>query len=204
VAEQMEKELEVKQGKKSKPFQKFIFLGVVPLFVALIAALIVATISGVNVLDEAKSISKKIPFASSLFKQDSAKSKIETSSNLTQIKADLTDRDKQISQLQSQLNKKNNDLAQAQLKNSQMQQEIDDAKANQQKSTRALKDIVSSYETMSPKKAAAIITNMADTEALKILTAVKPEILAPIMENMDPTQAARFTELMTNKDSSSQ
>ena len=89
MAEQMKKELEEKQVKKAKPFQKFLFLGVVPLSVALIAALIVATVAGVNVMDEAKSISKRIPFTSSLFQQDSANSKQETSSNLRKLKQTL-------------------------------------------------------------------------------------------------------------------
>lgn len=206
MAQQMNKELEEKQVKKAKPIQKVVFLGVIPLLVALIVALIVATLAGVNVMNEAKNISQKIPLVSSLFSKETNSSKKDTTGpTASQLQADLKDKEKQISELQSQLNKRSEELAQAQLKNSQLQQEVDDALANQKNSTRALKDIVSTYETMSPKKAAMIITNMPDTEALKILTAIKPDILAAIMENMDPTQAARFTELMTNtnKDSSS-
>ena len=44
-----------------------------------------------------------------------------------------------------------------------------------------------------PKKAAPIITQMNDNEALKILSSLKPATLAAILEKMNATDAAKYT-----------
>ena len=59
------------------------------------------------------------------------------------------------------------------------------------------KDIVKTYETISAKKAAPILSQMSETEALQILTNLKSDRLAEIMEKMEPEDAARYTELLT-------
>lgn len=197
MAKNMEKEIEPIEEKKAKPFQKFLLMVLIPLLILLTIGLILATVSGVNVFDKAKSFSEKIPIVGSLAQKGNAASIKNIEKNVNELQNQLKNRDDEITQLQEQLDNKNSDLEKAKLDNSQLQQDIKDLNAAQKESKRALKDIVSTYETMSPKKSAPIIAKMTDTEALKILSSVKPEVLAAIMENMDPTQAARFTELMT-------
>ena len=52
---------------------------------------------------------------------------------------------------------------------------------------------------MSAKKAAPIITGMEDREAITILSNLKPDILASILENMSPLNiAAKYTTILTN------
>ena len=189
------------QAKKARPFQKFLLIVFIPLLFLITVGLIVATAAGVNVFDKAKVFSQKIPIAGSLFQKENAQSVKIIEKNVNELQAQLKDRDAEISQLQEKLDNNDKELQKAQLDNSSLQKDNTDLIASQKEAKRALKDIVSTYETISPKKAAPIIAKMTDTEALKILTGVKPEILAGIMENMDPTQAARFTELMTNNNS---
>nr|WP_281064436.1 hypothetical protein [Cytobacillus eiseniae] len=62
---------------------------------------------------------------------------------------------------------------------------------------RAFKDIVKTYETISAKKAAPILAQMTEEEAIQILTNLKSDTLAAIMEKMEPEDAARYTELLT-------
>ncbi|MDX1771281.1 MAG: hypothetical protein R3328_07115 [Planococcaceae bacterium] len=52
---------------------------------------------------------------------------------------------------------------------------------------------------MSSKSAAPVLNNMSDAEALRILTNLKPDILAGILEKMTPEQAAKYTELMSKQ-----
>jgi flagellar motility protein MotE (MotC chaperone) len=85
-----------------------------------------------------------------------------------------------------------------QLEKDRLLQEIDDLQAIQAENKRAFKDIVRTYETLSAKKAAPIITKMTNDEALKILTNIKAETLAGILENMQPEDAAKYTQLLTN------
>lgn len=204
VAKQTDQILVEMQETKAKPFQKYLLLVLIPLIFAIIVGLIVATAAGVNVMEKAKGFSEKIPFIGSLSQQENSQSLKTIEKNVDELQAQLKDRNSEISQLQEKLDNKDQELQQAKLDNSQLKRDINDLNASQKESKRALKDIISTYETMSPKKSAPIIAKMTDTEALKILSSVKPEVLAAIMENMDPSQAARFTELMTNADSSNQ
>nr|WP_286182566.1 hypothetical protein [Bacillus sp. ISL-55] len=52
---------------------------------------------------------------------------------------------------------------------------------------------------MSAKSAAPIISKMGTEEAVKILTNIKPESLAAIMEKLPAEEAAKYTELLTNE-----
>jgi flagellar motility protein MotE (MotC chaperone) len=194
----MEKGKEEVEEKKSRPFQKFLLMVFIPLLFAIIAALIIATASGVNVFAKAQSASQKIPVISRFFPKENTQSATSDGQNAAELKSQLKERDSEINKLQGDLNSKDNELQQAQLENSKLQQDISDLKTSQNQTKTDLKNIISTYETMDSQKAATIISNMSDTEALQILTSVKPEVLAGIMENMDATKAARFTELMTN------
>jgi flagellar motility protein MotE (MotC chaperone) len=198
VAKKIEKEIEALEEKKVKPFQKFLLIVLIPLLIVITIGLIIATVSGVNIFEKATSYSEKIPIVGSLAQKENAASMKTIEKNINDLKNELKDRNQEITQLQEKLDNKDADLQKAKLDNSQLQQDLKNINDAQKESKRSLKDIVSTYETMSPKKSAPIIAKMTDTEALKILTSIKPEVLAAIMENMDPTQAARFTELMTN------
>lgn len=187
--------------KKFKPFQWFLYVVIIPLLFVITVVLIISLITGVNVFNEAMKMGQKIPVVQSLLPQNTA-TKI-SEKDLINLQAQVKDREAKISQLQAQLDQRNQDILRKQLDNKRLQQEIADLNTSQnqklQQSKRALKDIVNTYETMSPNKAAPIIVKMSNPEALKILTSVKPDVLAAIMENMDAAQAARFTELMTKK-----
>lgn len=204
MAKKIGKEIETVEETKAKPFQKFLLLVLIPLLIVITLGLIIATATGVNVFEKAKSYTAKIPIVGSLAQKENAASIKNIEKNVNDLQNQLNDRNSEITQLQEKLDSKDTELQKAKLDNGQLQQDIKDLNAAQKESKRALKDIVSTYETMSPKKAAPIIAKMTDTEALKILSSVKPEVLAAIMENMDSTQAARFTELMTKTDASSQ
>ncbi len=205
VKKQMNNEVTEKEIERKKPFQWFVFVILIPLLFAIAVALIVTTFAGINVFSTAKDLSGKLPFVSSVFSKNSSSTanKKAVNDNIS-LQAQVKDDEAKISQLQAKLQSKDQEIQRAQLENNRLQQEIDSLNANQKESKRALTDLVTTYETMSPKKAAPIIGKMTDSEALKILSSVKPEILASIMENMDPTQAARFTELLTKQNAVSQ
>lgn len=199
MGSKMEQKLADHQEKKTSIFKRITYVVIIPLLFAIAAALIVATVSGVNVFNEIKAFSQKIPFISSSTQKVATPNSESSGTDISKLEEQVKSRDKTISELQTKLDAKDKELQQSALENNRLQQEIDDLNVSQKASKRVLKDIVSTYETMSPKKAAPIISKMSDSEAMKILTSIKPDILAGIMENLDPTQAARFTELMTNK-----
>ncbi|MGG5252947.1 MotE family protein [Neobacillus sp. SM06] len=205
VKKQMNNEVTENEIEQKKPFQWFVFVILIPLLFAIAVALIVSTFAGINVFSAAKDLSGKLPFVSSVFPKNAPSTANKKAANdLISLQAQVKDDEAKISQLQAKLQSKDQEIQKAQLENNRLQQQIDSLNASQKESKRALSDLVTTYETMSPKKAAPIIAKMTDAEALKILSSVKPEILASIMENMDPAQAARFTERLTNQNAASQ
>ena len=58
--------------------------------------------------------------------------------------------------------------------------------------SQTFKGVVNTFENMSAKKAAPIITSMNDSEATKILSNLKPDTLAGLLENMNPDVAAKY------------
>jgi flagellar motility protein MotE (MotC chaperone) len=193
----MVNELEEKQEKKGKSFLWFLYVVFIPLLFAVTVAIIVFSIAGVNVMDVAKDFGQKIPIVGSLVQKDHQNASKSNDKYAIELQGQIKDREAEISQLQTQIDSRNKDIQRAQLENSRLQKEIDDMAASQAESKRALKDIIKTYETMSAKKAAPIITQMSDKEALKILSSLKPDILAAIMENMNSNDAAKYTQLLT-------
>jgi flagellar motility protein MotE (MotC chaperone) len=194
----MDIEVKEKQSGKGRSFLWFLYVVVIPLLFAITVAIIVGIVSGVNVIDAAKDFGQKIPLVGSLLQKNDLNTSKMSEKNIIDLQGQIKDREEEISQLQTELENKGKDIQRAELENNRLQKEIDDMSANETDRTRALKDMIKTYETMSPKKAAPIIVKMNDNEALKILSSIKADILAAIMEKMNPQDAAKYTQLLTN------
>ncbi|HJV17896.1 MAG TPA: MotE family protein [Bacillales bacterium] len=194
----MEKEVEENQSRKGKSFQWYLYVVFIPLAFAILVAVIVSFIAGINIIDTAKDFGKKIPIVGSLVQINQANSSKSNDKSVIELQGQIKDREEKISQLETQISDKNKEIQKAELEQKRLQKEIDDVVSSQTEGKRALKDIIKTYETMSAKKAAPIITQMNDEEALKILSSIKADSLAAIMENMNAKAAAKFTQLLTN------
>ncbi|MBU8877833.1 MotE family protein [Bacillus sp. FJAT-29790] len=190
----MDKVLEEKESKKYTKFQSFILIVFIPLLFAITVALIAMTILGYNVFEITKEYSQKIPFISTEEKTQSVE---ELETKMIELEAEIKDREAKISQLETKLDSKDQEISKAQKERERLEEEIDELTAMKEENKRAFKDIVKTYETISAKKAAPIISQMSEPEAIKILSNLKAATLAGIMEKMDPKDAARFTELLT-------
>ncbi|MDT3764075.1 magnesium transporter MgtE N-terminal domain-containing protein [Priestia filamentosa] len=62
-----------------------------------------------------------------------------------------------------------------------------------------MKNLVRSYESMSPKNAALIISELKEDQALDLLGQLKTEALANILSKMEPDVAAKYTELLAEE-----
>lgn len=195
----MDNEFQDKDEKRQSPFQWFLLVFLIPIMFAIVVTLIVTTVAGINVFDVAEEHGGKIPLIGGLFNQDEQKALAEFEKERIDLEGQIKDREAKIEQLQAKLENKDKDIEKARLEKERLLQEIDDLNAIQEENKRAFKDIVRTYETLSAKKAAPIISQMKDEEALKILTNVSAETLAKIMENLEPEKAAKYTQLMTNE-----
>ncbi|KOP82138.1 MotE family protein [Cytobacillus solani] len=193
----MDKVAEELESKKTSRFQSFIFVVLIPLLFTITVALIVMTILGYNVFELTKEYGQKIPFISSAISDDDSDSAKDIETKMIELEAEIKDREAKITKLETELESKDQEISRAELEKEQLEAEIEELTAMKEENKRAFKDIVKTYETISAKKAAPILSQMSETEALEILTNLKSDKLAEIMEKMEPEDAARYTELLT-------
>ncbi len=198
---QMKEKLQEEAEEKSySKLQWFIVVIIIPSIFALAVALIVATVAGVNVIDKAKEYSNKLPFLTSDEERKEGKQTEDLEGKLIELRAEVKVREESLAELQTKLNSKDEKIEKLELEKEQLESEIDSLLAIQTDNKREFKDIVKTYETMSAKKAAPIITQMNDKDALEILAHLKSDTLAAIMEQMNATDAAKFTTLLTKQE----
>jgi len=193
----MAKDIEEINEKKSNKFQMFLFVFFIPILFLVTVGLVVLSFAGVNVFEASKELGAKIPIISSFIAEEPAKTEEEWEKNIIALEGEIKDREAKIEKLETEIESKEQEVARSTLEKEQLQQQIDELTAIQEENKRAFKDIVKTYETMSAKKAAPIITAMTEQEALKILKTIKADKLAAIMESMSAEKAAKFTELLT-------
>jgi flagellar motility protein MotE (MotC chaperone) len=70
---------------------------------------------------------------------------------------------------------------------------------NKAKNQEILKKLVKTYETMSPKKAAGVLSVMKDSEAVEIFMNMKEKKLAAILDAMDPNRAMTLSTAMAKR-----
>lgn len=193
----MERMPEEQETPKTSRFQWFIFAFLIPILFGITVALLVFTLSGNNIFETAREYSQKVPFLASVFDDKKSHSQEVMEEELIGLQAEIKDREARISQLESQLDSKDLELERAGLEKQRLEEEINELTAIKKENKRAFKDIVKTYENISAKKAAPILTEMKDEEAVKILSNVNSDTLAAIMEKMNPEDAARYTALLT-------
>ncbi|MDR4927602.1 MotE family protein [Peribacillus simplex] len=194
---------ELKESKISK-FQWFLVI-FIPLIFAVTVALIVFTVAGVNVVEKAKELSAKIPFIESDQKDEEkgkpAKNDEKVSMKLEKLETEIENKEKEIEKLEGIIDTRDKAIAKAEAEKQQLHTEMNQLRDSQNNSKQAFKDIIRTYETMAPKKAAPIIMEMKDEDAVEILSSMKAATLAKVLEQMTTADAARLTKKLTEQSS---
>lgn len=175
-------------------FQKLFFWVLIPMFFILAILLIVSMFTDRNVfkyLDE-------LPFVSSNDDQELVDSSAQTEEKLVSLQAELNEKEAEISQFQIKFESSNVEKQDLQAEIEQLQYEIEKLISSQEESKKEFKEILTTFEKMSAKKAAPILVQMSDTEAVRIMSNMKPDTLTALFEKMSPADAARYTQLLTN------
>jgi len=185
---------------KKKPFnffQRFILVAVIPTIFAIIVLVILLTFAGVDVAKQGKELMNHIPFLSS--EEVSTEKMLENNkSTISSLQGKLKEQESQIETLEKQLEDSENRVQEANVEKEKLQSELMSLKSSKEETQKVLSEMVKTYETMSAKKAASILSAMSENEALKILAELKPAKLASILEKMEPSVASKYTELLSN------
>ncbi|MBK5459377.1 MULTISPECIES: MotE family protein [unclassified Peribacillus] len=194
---------ELKENKISK-FQWFLVI-FIPLIFAVTVAMVVFSVAGVNVVEKAKEMSAKIPFAELIqkdeVKENSAKDTEKVSRKLAKLETEIENKEKEIEKLEGIIDTRDKAVEKAEAEKQQLQSEVKQLRESQDGSKKAFKDIIRTYETMAPKKSAPIITEMSDEDAVKILASMKADTLAKVLEQMTTADAARLTKRLSEQSS---
>lgn len=174
-------------------FQKFFYWFIIPLVFCIAVLLIITLFTEKNVFDYID----ELPFVSSN-DENIVETATQTEQKLVAVQAELTEKEAEIMQLQSKFESKEIENQQLQLEIERLQAEIDKLKLSQEESYKEFKDILTTFEKMTPKKAAPILVQMNETEAVRIMSNMKPDTLRAIFEKMSAEDAAKFTQLLTN------
>lgn len=189
----------MEESQEGNKFQTFLMVVAIPSLFAVVIAMVALSILGINIFETAKDLGGKMPFISQYVSEEGQPSTEEFEKNIISLEAEIKDREAKMEQLQSKIDSKDTQLKRMELEKAQLQSQIEELTAIQEENKRAFREIVKTYETMSAKSAAPIISNMETGEAIKILTNIKPESLAAIMEKLPADVAAEYTELLTNE-----
>lgn len=186
---------EKNSSKGVSKMKMFLYWFIIPLLFALALLLIIAQILNVNVFEKAKDLTGvgQTEVVTDDIKTDRLEERV------VSLQAEIQQKEAEIDQLQVQIEnsaKSNEDLL---IEQQRLLDEIESLQREQTSTKQAYSEIVSTFEKMSAKAAAPVITKMSDAEALRILTSLKPDTVAKIYEKMTPEDAAKYTELMTEQ-----
>lgn len=186
----------VKKERESSKLQWFLFAAIPVIFIVFMI-LVILSITGVNVFEETKTQLAKIPGLSGLTAEKESGALDEYEERIVNLEADLKDREAQMEKYESIIDSKDMEIQNADLARQRVEGEIEELRAVQNEDKKESKEIVKTFEEMRPNKAAPILVAIGDEEALKILSNVKTETLASILEKMEPETAARLTAELT-------
>lgn len=173
----------------------FLYWFIIPFLFALALLLIVAQIANINVFEKVKEITSSDQ--AQTVTKDIQSERLET--RVVSLQAEIQEKEAQIDKLQTEIDNSAKSNEALLLEQQRLLDEIETLKRDQTSTKQEYAEIVSTFEKMSAKAAAPVITKMSDAEALRILTSLKPDTVAKIYEKMTPEDAAKYTELMTKQ-----
>ena len=190
------KEVELEE-KKPGFFQKLFFYFLIPITFTVAVVLIITYFTNTNVFQIADSVKDKIPFLSS--EGETVENTSLNEEKVVSLQAEIQEKEAEITQLQTEIESATSSNEELLLEQERLLNEIEQLKRAQEETQLEFNEILKTYETMSAKKAAAILTEMSESEALRIMSSMKSNTLTAIFEKMEPADAARYTELLAEQ-----
>lgn len=185
------------QEGKSGAFQKLLLWVLIPLLFTTALVLIIAKFADVNVFDKAKELSGKLPFITEEKEEDPVMGNIVLEERVVTMQAEIQEKEAQLFKVQQDLDKSASENEKLLIEQEKLLDEIAVLVRDKDNSKRDFNEIVTTFEQMSAKSSAPVITKMSDAEAMRILTNLQSDTLAAIFEKMTPEDAAKYTTMMT-------
>lgn len=189
--------VEVSEKKSIGFFQILLAWIIIPLMFTTAVVLIIAKVADVNVFDQAKEWTAKVPFLEQKAPDEKVEGDLILEERVISLQAEIQEKEAQLFEVQDELTQVKDSNETLVIEKEKLNEEIEKLKLEQSESKRDFKEIVTTYEQMSAKSSAPVITKMGDAEAIQILSSLKPATLAAILEKMSPEEAAKYTSMLT-------
>jgi len=173
----------------------FFYWFIIPFLFALALLLGFAQITDVNIFEKAKELTS--PEQQGAGNEEAKNERLEQ--RVVTLQAEIQEKEVQIDQLQRQMEKSEQSKEELLVEQERLLDEIESLQRQKEGAKRDFSEVLTTFENMSAKTAAPVITKMSDAEALRILTSLEPETAAKIYEKMTPEDAAKYIELMSQQ-----
>ncbi|KAA0966512.1 hypothetical protein FQ087_09875 [Sporosarcina sp. ANT_H38] len=194
---QTEQISKVEIEEKSGVFQKLLLWVLIPLLFTTALILILAKFADVNVFDKAKELSGDLPFISEKKQDNPVAGDLVLEERVVAMQAEIQEKEAQIFKVQQDLDKSADENERLLIEQEKLLDEIAVLIRDKDDSKKVFNEIVTTFEQMSAKSSAPVITKMSDAEAIRVLTNLKSATLASILEKMSPEDAAKYMSMMT-------
>jgi flagellar protein FlbB len=186
-------------------FQWFFFVILIPIIFTVTLVVIILSVAGFDVFGKSKAVLAEIPVIEKLFK-DEKQDTINDREIVAQETATQKKEKKQLEQtieeqaimigaLEKDVSMKEKEILTLNQEIKFLETQIEETKkADSEKNS---KDIAKLYDNMSSKKAAQIIPNLNQDEAVLILTLLDDRHLADILSKMTVEDAVKYTNLLS-------
>ncbi|SDO84301.1 MotE family protein [Halobacillus sp. SY10] len=180
--------------KNKKSFSKIIAAIFFPLIFLITLLLIVLTLSGVNVFEEAEKYASRIPGLSTPASSEGQNSE---ASEMDRLQAVIANKEAEMEELQSEADSKQNQINELEQQVVQLRADLEEARSedgNNENSKAA--EMAQSFQVMDPEEAAPILENMNQNLAVQVLNDVASEERGEILGQMDPEAAANIASML--------
>lgn len=187
------------QEGKIGTFQKLLLWVLIPLLFTTALVLIIAKFADVNIFDKAKELSGNLPFITEKKEEDPVAGDLVLEERVVTMQAEIQEKEAQLFKVQQDLDKSATENEKLLIEQEKLLDEIAVLMRDKDDSKQDFNEIVTTFEQMSAKSSAPVITKMSDAEAIRILTSLKSATLASILEKMTPEDAAKYMTMMTKQ-----
>ncbi|GKV67800.1 hypothetical protein NCCP2716_02980 [Sporosarcina sp. NCCP-2716] len=178
-------------------FQLLLAWFFIPLIFAVAVLLIIAKVADVDVVEKAKEWTSSIPALEEKKQQNSAKKDEQIlEERAAALKEEVKQKEQQLLDIQEDLKKSNEKNEKLVLEQERLKAQILVLQRTSDEKKKDVGQIVSTYEKMSAKSSAAVISKMEEAQALQLLSQMKVDTLAAVLEKMSPEDAAKYTALL--------
>lgn len=180
------------EEKKPGKLQWILFVIIIPIVFAITMLLVVLTIMGINPIESIK----KAPVVSSFVETEDEEI---LQNQIEEMRKETENKNVQIENLQGQISQKDSEIAELEEEIADLNVQLERRAETLLSEEETIKKLSNSFSGIEPATAAEIVVEMDETVALKLLEQMNDEERGSILGEMDPAQAAAFTDSLIER-----